>query len=147
MHDARHGDRAGAVGSASAIGVGAMAFWAARDYSALGSVFPRSVGVLLMVLGATYLVIFMLGRTRRSAPVTGSMLRRAAVAATLLAWCFALEPFGFLLSSATAMAALIVVAHHDRWTPLRAALFSGGAAGVLIALVVLFQHVLLVPLP
>ena len=34
----------------------------------------------------------------------------------MLAWAFTLGPLGFLASSAAAMAALLVIANHDRWT-------------------------------
>ena len=140
-------DLPGAVGSVLAMAVGAGAFWAARDYSTLGAVFPRAVGVLLMALGALYLVFVIRGRTRRAVHPQGSALRRGAVAAIMLGWGFALDALGFLPSSALAMALLLVVAHHERWTARTAVLFGGAAALVLIGLYALFKHVLLVPLP
>jgi putative tricarboxylic transport membrane protein len=147
MAEPHRPDLPGAVGSALAIAVGAASFWAARDFSALGSVFPRSVGVLLMVLGALYIALAVLGRTRRGATVEGSTARRALVAAVMLGWGFALGPLGFLPSSAAAMAALIAVAHHGRWSARQAVLFGAAAAGALLALYALFRHALLVPLP
>ena len=38
--------------------VGAAAFWAANDYSPLGSVFPRAIGGMLVAFGVTYLILF-----------------------------------------------------------------------------------------
>ena len=140
-------DLPGALGSVLAIGIGAGAIWASRDYSPLGAVFPRSVGVLLIALGVLYLVFVALGRTTAPRALDGSMGRRGAVAAIMLGWGFGLEPLGFLGSSAIAMALLIAVAHHDRWSPLRAVGYGGAAGFVLIALYTLFKHALLVPLP
>jgi putative tricarboxylic transport membrane protein len=144
---AQGADRSGALGSVLAIALGAAAFWAARDYSTLGAVFPRAVGVLLMALGVLYLVFVLRGRTRRAPPLQGSSLRRGAVAAIMLGWGFALDALGFLPSSALAMALLLVVAHHERWSARTAVLYGGAAGLVLIALYALFKQVLLVPLP
>lgn len=140
-------DLPGAIGSALAIAVGGAAYWAARDYSPLGAVFPRTVGVLMVALGALYLIFVALGRTRRAAAIQGSSFRRGAVAAVMLGWGFALGPLGFLPSSAAAMALLIAIAHHGRWTPRTAVLFGAAAALVLVGLYALFKHALLVPLP
>jgi hypothetical protein len=147
MREQAEYDLAGGAGSALAIAVGAAAFWAAGDFSTLGAVFPRAVGALLMVLGALHIVFVAAGRTRRGLPLTGSVSRRAAVAAVMLGWGFALGPLGFLPSSAAAMAALVAIAQHERWTA-RSAILCGGAVGVvLMALYGLFKHILLVPLP
>ncbi len=140
-------DRAGALGCVLAIGIGGAAFWAARDYSPLGAVFPRTVGVLLIALGLLYLVFFALGRTRGAAVLQGSSLRRGAVAAIMLAWGFALGPVGFLPASAAAMALLVAVANHGRWTMRTATAFGLATAIVLSFFYVLFKHILLVPLP
>ena len=63
------------------------------------------------------------------------------------AWGFALGPLGFLPAGAAAMAALLMIAQHDRWT-LRTALGYGLSAATVIGLLyTLFKHVLQVPLP
>jgi putative tricarboxylic transport membrane protein len=127
--------------------IGAAAIWAARDYSDLGAVFPRTVGALLVILGTVYILLTVFGRTRRGAEVDGSSVRRALVAGVMLAWGFALGPLGFLPAGAAAMAALLIIAQHDRWT-LRNALVYGFSTAILIGLLyVLFKHVLQVPLP
>lgn len=140
-------DIPGAIGSALMVLVGVAAIWAARDYSDLGAVFPRTVGALLVVLGIVYIVLVVLKRTLRGAAVEGSSIRRALVAVVMLAWGFALGPLGFLPAGAAAMAALLMIAHHDRWT-LRTALAYGLSTAMVIGLLyTLFKHVLQVPLP
>lgn len=140
-------DLPGAIGSGIMVLVGAGAIWASRDYSDLGAVFPRTIGALLIALGIVYIVLVALGRTRRAATAQGSSVRRALVAVVMLAWGFSLGPLGFLPSGAAAMAALLLIAHHDRWT-LRTALAYGlSTAAVLGLLYMLFKHALQVPLP
>jgi hypothetical protein len=140
-------DIPGAIGSGLMVLVGAAAIWAARDYSDLGSVFPRTVGALLVALGLVYIVLVVMGRTRRGAAIDGSSIRRALVALVMLAWSFALGPLGFLPAGAAAMAALLMIAHHDQWT-LRKALAYGLSTAIVISLLyTLFKHVLQVPLP
>jgi len=140
-------DLRGALGSAAAMALGAVAIWAARDFSDLGAVFPRAVGALLVALGGLYIGLTLAGRTQRVAALGGSNLRRAATAVTLLTWAFTLGPLGFLASSAAAMAALMVIANHEHWTLRRAVLYVASSALVLIGLYSLFKIALQVPLP
>lgn len=140
-------DLGGALGCVLAMAVGGGAFWAARDYSMLGAVFPRTVGALMVALGALYLVFVLLGRTRAAAALQGSHLRRALAAAVMLAWGFALGPLGFLTSSAVAMALLVLVAQHEPWRARSAVVCVLSCSAVLLGLYALFQHALLVPLP
>lgn len=140
-------DLPGAIGSGIMVVIGAGAIWAARDYSDLGAVFPRTVGALLIALGIVYIVLVGLGRTRRAAAVDGSSVRRALVAIVMLAWGFTLGPLGFLPAGAAAMAALLLIANHDRWTPRTALAYGLSCAAVLGLLYALFKHALQVPLP
>lgn len=147
MVDEPRPDIPGAIGSALMVLIGGGAIWAARDYSDLGAVFPRTVGALLVSLGIVYIVLVAMGRSRRVAGEHGSATRRALVAIVMLAWGFALGPLGFLPTGVAAMASLLLIAHHGRWT-LRTVLTYGIAtAAVLGLLYALFQHALQVPLP
>lgn len=147
MADEPRPDIPGAIGSGLMVLIGAGAIWAARDYSDLGAVFPRTVGALLVALGIVYIVLVAMGRSRRVAGAYGSAIRRALVAIVMLVWGFSLGPLGFLPAGAAAMASLLLIAHHDRWT-LRTALGYGIAtAAVLGLLYALFKHALQVPLP
>ena len=147
MTERHPGDLAGVIGCGLMAAVGAGSFWVAGEFSALGSVFPRTVGALMVALAAVYLFFFAVGRTLRAVPLQGSNLRRGAAAAVMLAWGFALGPLGFLPSSAAAMAALMAIAHHDRWSLRKALTYGLAAALVLGGLYGLFKHLLLVPLP
>lgn len=140
-------DWPGAFGSALALLVGAGAIWAARDFSDLGAVFPRTIGGLLVALGIVYIALTVSGRTRRADALDGSFIRRAGVAVVMLGWAFALGPLGFLASSAAGCGALLVIANHERWTLRTALIYGAATAFVVVALYLLFKTVLLVPLP
>lgn len=140
-------DIPGAIGSALMVSLGAGAIWAARDYSDLGAVFPRTVGALLVALGCVYIVLVLIGRTRRAAGSDGSSMRRTLVAVVMLAWGFTLGPLGFLPSGAAAMAALLLIAQHGRWTLRTAVLYGLSTSVILVGMYALFKHALQVPLP
>ena len=140
-------DLPGIAGSVVFIVVGMLAFWGARDFSALGSVFPRTMAVAMVVFAAAYIAMALL---RPSAPVatpTGSPWRRGAVMAVLLAWAFLLGKVGFLATSIVAYTALLVIANYDRWTPRMAVTYAVVGALVLGGLYSVFHLVLQVPLP
>ncbi|MEP7282688.1 MAG: tripartite tricarboxylate transporter permease [Rubrivivax sp.] len=140
-------DRAGAAGVVLMMGIGAAALTFSSEFSDLGSVFPRAIGTLLIVLGALYLLRVWRGLTARGEALEGSTPRRIAVAAVMLGWAFALPWLGFLGSGAVAFALLLLVAHHGRWTPRRALLYALVGSVLLGALYALFKLALKVPLP
>lgn len=140
-------DIPGAIGSGLMVLLGAGAIWAARDYSDLGAVFPRTVGALLVALGCVYILLVLIGRTRRVTGSDGSSMRRSLVAVVMLAWGFALGPLGFLPSGVAAMTALLLVAQHERWTLRTALLYGLSSSVILFGMYALFKHVLQVPLP
>lgn len=127
--------------------LGAGAIWAARDYSDLGAVFPRTVGALLVALGCVYILLVLIGRTRRATGSDGSSMRRTLVAVVMLAWGFALGPLGLLPSGAAAMAALLLIAQHERWTLRTALLYGLSTSVILVGMYALFKLALQVLLP
>ena len=140
-------DVTGAIGCAVLMALGAASFVAAKDFSNLGAVFPRTVGALLVAFGAVWLLLFALGRTRAAASLEGSMARRTGTALVMLAWAFALPPLGFLPASAAACGALLLLARHGRGALPVLLMQALATALLLVGLFVLFQHVLGVPLP
>ena len=140
-------DIPGAIGSALMVLLGAGAIWAARDYSDLGAVFPRTVGALLVALGCVYILLVLIGRTRRATGSDGSSMRRTLVAVVMLAWGFALGPLGLLPSGAAAMAALLLIAQHESWTLRTALLYGLSTSVILVGMYALFKLALQVLLP
>ena len=135
-----------AASAAFAVG-GALALWYSRDFSPLGSVFPRTMAVVMILLSAVYVVVALARPKAPKAVEAGSPARRIALAVTLLAWALLLERVGFLVTSACAFAVILVIANYDRWTPLRAIAYVAASALLLGGLYAVFRFVLQVPFP
>lgn len=140
-------DRRGAIACLVLFVVGGVILLASRDYTALGSVFPRTMAILMMALSLLYVVQVM----RRPRPVEfetgGANGRRLLMFAIMLAWAFGFERLGFLTTSLIAYALALMVANFNPWSPRDIVLYFGSGAAVVIGLYLLFRHVLQVPLP
>ncbi len=140
-------DVAGVVGCLILIATGIAAIVYSSEFSTLGSVFPQAISALLIGLGVVYIVLALIGRTKASEPAGGSIVRRVGLALVMLAWAFSLGYFGFLASSVVAMALLLVIANHERWTGRSVLGYAIISAIVLGALYGIFDFALRVPLP
>lgn len=140
-------DVRGIVGCVLAIAGGALAFYHAKEFTPLGSVFPRTVAVAMMIFAGVYIAMALLRPGEQPAQPAGSTWRRVALVAVLAAWSVFLEMVGFLTTSVAAYAAILVIANYDRWTPRRAVGYSIAAAAVLGGLYAIFKYGLQVPLP
>jgi putative tricarboxylic transport membrane protein len=144
--DARR-DAPGLIGCTLAAVIGVAALANSGDFSPLGSVFPRTIAGLMVLLAALYGVLAVRRPKPAAAPAGGSVLRRAGTALVLLVWAFALQPVGFLFSSVCGCMALLLLAQHDPWTPRTGLIYGLATSLVLGALYALFRFVLQVPLP
>lgn len=162
-------DWSGFAGCALAIAIGVAALLNSGDFSPLGSVFPRTIAVLMIVLSLLYIGLSWRGARRvvltqaeqqpgleqQSQPAAheaasatpASTPRRVGVMVVLLVWAFLLAPLGFLFTSACASVALLLIAQHDRWTARRGLVQAASTMLVLGGLYALFRFVLQVPLP
>lgn len=162
-------DVAGIVGCLVAVAIGIAAIATSGDFSPLGSVFPRAIAGLMVVLGLAYIGLSLRGprpavvssaatSVAAGAPDAGiappvspqvvpSTPRRLAAMAVMLAWAFLLTQLGFLSTSFVACFALLLIAQYDRWTPRRAVVCGLAVAAVLGVLYAVFKLVLQVPLP
>lgn len=140
-------DVASAVACVVLIVIGAAAIYVANNFSLLGSVFPRVIAGLMIILSCLYLLLAWRRPKPRLAHESGSGLRRFGVMVTMLAWAFLLEPLGFLLSGVLAFAALLVIANFDRWTARIVMLYAVAGVFILGSLFAIFKFALQVPLP
>ncbi|MGP1678792.1 MAG: tripartite tricarboxylate transporter TctB family protein [Burkholderiales bacterium] len=147
MNENPRRDIPGIAGSAVFIIVGILAFWGARDFSPLGTVFPRTMAVAMIVFAAAYIAMALLRPTAPAAMPVGSPWRRGAVMVVLIAWSFLLGHVGFLTTSVVAYTALLIIANYDRWTPRMAVIYAVVGTLVLGGLYWVFHQVLQVPLP
>jgi putative tricarboxylic transport membrane protein len=145
--ESRRRDLPGILGSCLFIAIGAAALAFSGEFSPLGSVFPRTMAVAMILLSAVYIVVALARPRAPRAVQAGSPARRIALAVTLLAWALLLERVGFLVTGACAFAAILVIANYDRWTPLRAIAYVAASALLLGGLYAVFRFVLQVPFP
>ncbi|HEX5128161.1 MAG TPA: tripartite tricarboxylate transporter TctB family protein [Usitatibacter sp.] len=141
-------DVPGIVGSVILIGIALVAIYYSKDFSPLGSVFPRTIGAAMILFSALYIVVAWIRPQPAQPPAQReSTWRRAALAIVMVAWGLLLERVGFLTTSIVAFTALILIANYHDWTPRRIVGYSVTAALVLGGLYALFRFVLQVPLP
>ncbi len=147
MSQAGKADRGGVAVALAALAVAGYVFWESREFSSLGSVFPRFVAGVLGLAALGLLIAALLGCERPAAREDGSGLRRGALAAVLIGWV-ALVPFaGFLASSLLGFFAVGMVARYEAWPPRRWLGFALATAAAVVSLYVLFTAALEVPLP
>lgn len=140
-------DVAGIAGSVAFIVVGALALWFSREFSPLGSVFPRTMAILMIALSIAYIAMTLLRPKRIEPQPEGSAWRRGALMVVFLAWSLLLDRVGFLATSMVAFVALLVIANYDRWTPRMAVIYGLAGALVMGGLYSIFRFVLQVPMP
>jgi putative tricarboxylic transport membrane protein len=148
MNDTRpRPDFAGIAGCVAFIVAGALALWHSREFSPLGSVFPRTMAVLMITLSIAYIAVTLLRPKGIEPQAGGSAWRRGALMVVFVAWSLLLDRLGFLATSIVAFVALLVIANYDRWTPRMAVIYGLAGALVMAGLYSVFRFVLQVPMP
>ena len=140
-------DMGGIAGCVVAIVCGALAWHFAADFSAMGSVFPRTVAAAMILFSLVYIAVAVLRPSVPAARQAGSHWRRISLVVVMAAWSILLEKVGFLTTSVACYAAILVIANYDRWTPRMAVTYAAAGAAVLGGLYAIFRLVLQVPLP
>lgn len=140
-------DVGGTILAALFILLGAWVLHQAEAMSRLGSIFPRTIAIAMMVAAAGSILMSLL---RPSEPVRrepASWPRRIGFVAAMAAWVVLIPVLGFYTTSLIAFLALMVVANHDPWTPLRAIALTIAAIAMVTGFQALFRTLLNVPLP
>jgi putative tricarboxylic transport membrane protein len=140
-------DIAGIVGAAILIVIAAMAIYHSKEFSPLGSVFPRTIGAAMILFSGAYILVALARPQPAKLPERGSPWRRTLLVVVMIAWAVLLEPVGFLSTSVFAFTAIMLIANYHRWTPRRAVAYAVSGAIVLGGLYAIFRFVLQVPLP
>ena len=125
-------------------------FWGTRGMSALGSIFPAtiSLGMILFSLGLIAAIL-----TGRAAPAMAreegaeGWTRRLALAAIMAAWVMLLPEIGFLVSSLIAFAAIMVTADYDRPRVRTWAIWTLSGAAIVVAFWWVMVDVLVLRVP
>jgi putative tricarboxylic transport membrane protein len=130
--------------------IGGWVILESRTLSALGSVFPITIAVAMIVCS----LILIGGNLLRPAGDTSGSLddglstpRRLALATVMLLWALLMSRAGFVLSSIVAFFLLLLIAEYDRWTPRRALVQAGIGIAFVALSYLLMRDVLLIPVP
>ncbi len=129
------------------IALGTWVITETAEMSALGSVFPRAIAGAMIVFSTLMVVVRLIRPRGHETPETGSTPRRLGFVAIVAAWVLLLGVIGFFTTSLVSFLALMVVAHHDPWTPRLAAVLVVAGVVIVTAFHILFTEVLNVPLP
>ncbi|MDQ2694376.1 MAG: tripartite tricarboxylate transporter permease [Pseudomonadota bacterium] len=93
------------------------AFWSARSMSAMGSVFPTTISVILALLTVALIALDITGHGHPAraelvhSPVSNT--RRALLVAVVALWVWLLPILGFAVSSMAAFLVLTVISEHE----------------------------------
>jgi len=114
----------------------------------LGSIFPRTIGIGLLLgsLAALVRALAGWGTHSRGIPRDG-LLRSGLLVSTMVLWIALLEPAGFIASSVVAFFALALIADREPATVRRVLLFGAASLVVVVAFYLVFVQALKVQLP
>jgi len=128
--------------------LGAAALWESREFSALGSIFPRTIGIVLLIACMITLWRTLRGRTRPSRGLfPDGWVRGVLLMAVMSLWIALLEPVGFVVAGVVAYVLLALITEREPMTLWRFLRFVLVAAAFVIAFQVIFVHGLNVQLP
>ncbi len=122
--------------------------WQAADFSMFGSVFPRTIGAVMLVGSIGVIWRSLRGRGKRSPGLPrDGFARSVALIGVMLLWIALLERAGMALSSFVAFVVLALGADREPLTLRRLLLFAAAGAVLVALFVMLFGQVLGVRLP
>lgn len=140
---------AGAVAIAALLMLVAVAaLWQSREFSALGAIFPRTIGTALAVGSAVSLWRSLRGRAPRSRGIARDGAMRSLLLVLVIAgWIAALERVGFAVAGVIGFVALAAITDRESLSVGRLIRFLLAAVLVVIGFQVLFVYGLKVQLP
>jgi len=143
-----HADVGAAVVAVVTTAIAAAALWQAHAFSPLGSIFPRTVGIALVL---SSLAVLWRAATGRSTPSRGiprdGLARSLLLVTTMVMWIALLTPVGFVVTSTVAFLALAIVADREPMTLRRLVAFALTAVVVVGLFDLVFERALNVNLP
>jgi len=141
-------DVGAAIVAAMTAVIAGAALWESRDFSALGSIFPRTIGIALLLTGVAALVRALAGRGTPSRGIArDGLLRSALLVSTMVLWIALLERVGFIASSVVAFFALALIADREPTTVRRVLVFAVASVVVVVVFYLVFVRALKVQLP
>ncbi len=141
-------DVGGVVATAILLLLAVAALLESRDFSALGSIFPRAIGAVMVVASVIVLWRTLRGRAPTSRGfVREGLLRGVLLIAVVSLWIMLLERVGFALAGVIAYVALALITEREPLTWRRLLRFAVVAIAFVAAFQLVFVQVLKVQLP
>lgn len=146
---ARERDLPGLAIALVLIGIGGGVLLGTSAMSPMAAVFPRTIALAMMVAAALLAMQSLRRRAAREADARpdGSMVRRALLMVSMLAWALLLPVLGFVTTGLAGFVALLAIANHDGWRPGRTLAYLTVALVTVLLAWLLLRQVLNVPLP
>lgn len=140
---------AGAIAIAALLMLVAVsALWQSREFSAMGAIFPRTIGAALLIGSAIVIWRSLRGRTPMSRGIPGDgLLRGLMLIGVMVLWIAVLERVGFAVAGVAGFFALAAITEREPLSPARLFRFLLAAVAVVIAFQLLFVQGLKVQLP
>lgn len=153
----RFHDPAGTLAAVLFVILGIVLTVQSRSMTAMGSVFPTTISIALIVFSVV-LIVRNLVLTLRSdklaeapsdeAPAPGgSNARRAIFVAAMIAWIVLIPVLGFLVASIAGYFGVMIVAMHERMSLKQVALLVLLGVAILAGFYLLMTEILLIPMP
>jgi putative tricarboxylic transport membrane protein len=119
VSDATHGPRdvAGLICGGGFVLLGVYIVLGAQRMTAVGSIFPVTIAVGLIVISTILIAAILAGRAAPAMPrgeSEGGGRHRTGLAAVMVAWAAALPIAGFVVTSLVAFMAIMAIADYDR---------------------------------
>lgn len=143
-------DWPGTIVATAFAGLAAYVLFEGSSMSAMGSVFPTTIGSAMLLLSLAVIARNLLTRPAPAparAATHESTPRRLAFIVAMVAWTVLIPLLGFYLASLLAFAVILAIATHERVAP--KTWVALGAIGLVIVtgFYLLMSDVLLIPLP
>tara|TARA_R100000655_G_scaffold76286_1_gene115341 strand:- start:933 stop:1394 length:462 start_codon:yes stop_codon:yes gene_type:complete len=131
--------------------VGILLWIQTKDYSALGSVFPRTMAFFMVVTAVLLLVRSVMESPAPQAEATtdkaADILRGIALIAIMIAWLILIDPLGLLLASILAFACLVIVSERDNSSPVRMIFIMLCGVLMIWGFTLVMSEVMMIPIP
>ena len=143
-------DVAGLVCGGAFVLLGVFIFFGARGMSAIGSIFPTTISIGMIVFSLVLIALVLTRRTtsataRPESPESGA--HRLGLGIALMAWVVLLPVIGFLTSSLAAFLAIMVIADYDRPGLRTWAIWTASGVAIVFAFWWIMVDVLLLRVP
>lgn len=140
-------DWPGAAVALACMALAAYVLDASAGYTRFGALFPRTVALAMLGLGAAIVLGALLRPRPIAARPAGSLWRVAAIVAAMGLWMVSIPALGFYAASLLGFALTGLVARHEPWSVRDLVVHLLVTLGTVSALHVLFLHGLGVRLP